>query len=34
LMFGENHATYFTVEVLASSVHRNILCPVGCRCCT
>jgi len=34
LMLGENHATFLTVEVLASSVHRNILCPVGFRCCT
>ena len=34
LMFGENHATFLTAEVLTSSVHRNILCPLGFRCCT
>ena len=34
LMLGENHATFLTVEVLTSSVHRNILCPLGFRCCT
>ena len=28
-MFGENHATFLAAEVLASFVHRNILCPVG-----
>jgi hypothetical protein len=27
LMLGENHATFLTVEVLTSSVHRNILSP-------
>ena len=34
LMLGENHATFLTVEVLVSSVHRNILCPAGGWCCT
>ena len=29
IMLGENHATFLAAEVLASSVHRNILCPVG-----
>jgi len=29
-MLGENHATFLAAEVLASSVHRNILCPAGC----
>jgi len=33
-MFGEYHATFLAAEVLALSVHRNILCPVGVRCCT
>lgn len=33
-MLGENHATFLAAEVLASSVHRNILCPAGFRCCT
>jgi len=34
VMFGEYHATFLAAEVLASSVHRNILCPKGRRCCT
>jgi hypothetical protein len=34
LMLGENHATFLAVEVLTFSVHRNILCPAGFRCCT
>jgi hypothetical protein len=34
VMLGENHATFLAAEVLASSVHRNILCPVGSGCCT
>jgi hypothetical protein len=33
-MFGVYHATFLAAEVLASSVHRNILCPKGRRCCT
>ena len=33
-MLGEDHATFLAAEVLASSVHRNILCPVGRGCCT
>ena len=33
-MFGEYHATFLAAEVLASSVHRNILCPTGRGCCT
>jgi hypothetical protein len=27
-------ATFLAAEVLASSVHRNILCPAGSGCCT
>ena len=34
IMLGEYHATFLAAEVLALSVHRNILCPVGVRCCT
>jgi hypothetical protein len=34
VMFGVYHATFLAAEVLASSVHRNILCPKGRRCCT
>jgi hypothetical protein len=30
----ENHATFLAAEVLASSVHRNTLCPSGHGCCT
>ncbi len=30
----QNHATFLAVEVLVSSVHRNILCPAGRGCCT
>ena len=33
-MLGEYHATFLAAEVLASSVHRNILCPTGRGCCT
>ena len=33
-MFGENHAAFLAAEVLASFVHRNILCPVGRGGCT
>jgi hypothetical protein len=33
-MLGENHATFLAAEVLASSVHCNILRPSGSRCCT
>ena len=33
-MLRQNHATFLAVEVLVSSVHRNILCPAGVRCCT
>src|SRR5680860_1404319 len=29
IMFGEYHATFLAAEVLVSSVHRNILCPLG-----
>ena len=31
---SQNHAAFFTVEMLLPSVHRNILCPAGRRCCT
>ena len=34
VMLGEYHATFLAAEVLASPVHRNILCPEGVRCCT
>lgn len=34
IMLGKNHATFLAAEVLASFVHRNILCPVGRGCCT
>ena len=34
MMFGECHATFLAAEVLASSVHRNILRPMGSGCCT
>ena len=34
LEFRQNHATFLAVEVLQSSVHRNILCPTGSGCCT
>jgi len=27
VMFGKYHATFLAAEALASSVHRNILCP-------
>ena len=33
-MLGEDHATFLAAEVLASSVHRNILCPAVRGCCT
>jgi pimeloyl-ACP methyl ester carboxylesterase len=33
-MLGKDHATFLAAEVLASSVHRNILRPVGHGCCT
>ena len=33
-MLGKDHATFLAAEVLASSVHRNILCPAGRGCCT
>lgn len=33
-MLGKDHATFLAAEVLASSVHRNILCPGGRGCCT
>jgi len=34
IVLGEYHATFLATEVLASSVHRNILCPTGRGCCT
>jgi hypothetical protein len=34
IMLGEYHATFLAAEVLASSVHRNILRPQGSGCCT
>ena len=33
-MLGEDHAMFLAAEVLASSVHRNILCPAVRGCCT
>ena len=33
-MLRQNHATFLTVKVLVSFVHRNILCPTGAGCCT
>jgi hypothetical protein len=33
-MLRQNHATFLTVEVLVSFIHRNILCPTGAGCCT
>jgi hypothetical protein len=33
-MLGEDHAMFLVTEVLASSFHRNILCPKGHGCCT
>jgi hypothetical protein len=33
-MPGEDHATFLAAEGIASSVHRNILCPTGSGCCT
>ena len=33
-MLGEDHATFLAAEVLASSFHRNILCPAGRGRCT
>jgi hypothetical protein len=33
IMLGEYHATVLAAEVLASYVHRNILCPKGGWCC-
>jgi hypothetical protein len=32
-VFSEYHATVLAAEVLASYVHRNILCPKGGWCC-
>ena len=34
LMLGEDHATFLAAEMLASSVHRNIIRPTGSGCCT
>jgi len=34
IMFREDHATFLAAEVLASSVHHNILRPSGHGCCT
>jgi hypothetical protein len=31
-MLGKNHTTFLAAEVLASSVHRNILSPTGSGC--
>jgi hypothetical protein len=33
LMLGEYHAPVLAAEVLASYVHRTILCPKGSECC-
>ena len=33
-MLRQNHAAFLTVEMLVSSVHRNILCPAGRGRCT
>ena len=33
-LLPQNHATVLAVEVLVSSVHRNIPCPAGAGCCT
>jgi len=33
-MFRKDHATFLGVQVLVMSFHRNILCPLGCRCRT
>lgn len=33
-MLGENHPTFLTVEVFASSAHRNSVCPAGSGCFT
>jgi hypothetical protein len=33
-MLGEDHAALLAAEMLASSVHRNILRPSGSGCCT
>lgn len=34
VLLGKDHATFLAAEVLASSVHRNTLCPSGSGCCT
>jgi hypothetical protein len=33
-MLGENHATFLAAEVLASSILRNIRCPMARECCS
>ena len=34
IMLCACRATFLAAEVLAASVHRNILCPEGAGCCT